>query len=1444
MARAVKLIGRGMIATARVLLALVGIVAVFVTALVAAVFLHLNLPVTHRVVKTEVSAFLATLLTGKIIVDDVAAVGLRGASGIAAHVETPVGREVVRVSDMNAEISVKRLVQSILSPGPLEVRIARVHMGRVDVSLDTDENGALAIAKVFIPRPKPPAPTTSENEPSRKVIVTLDHIDATEVHVHRRGKDAALLGAHVDRLDTSLIWDSHMLTIPARAQLGSGTFDVLLHVTPDSPPGEVRLDGSAHLRHVDARLALPALPTTDASFDATFDLSLGAGLYPTGKAHIVTQASTVNGELVPPSVIDADCKETWCHATAKIDEVGAPTNVEARIDEHKLEATVSAKLGDVHDIPRVATAMHVPVPRGRADVEASGTLNLDTKALDANAHVVASKVQFMGVVAQTADARAHAFGQLDALELDAKATTTGFAVQGFDAERVDASTHLSVANATRLVEPDATITRAGVTVHAHAKRVEIDGDRIDVHDAVVQGLGDAIAVTGSRTPQSIELHAKAPRIDVAAVGRVLRMSDDLRGGNMTLDADATLAGSATKARVTVAATGVSAYTVEKGDIEAHVTLDRRVVDMEANARVPDVGNVHVKTQDLLVDGNAATLDAWRRARGRLDLDGTVDLCRLADVLPKDSLAHVEICGALALKGHVARGTPTARPDAEVSVSTRGLVYAARAPSPDAPTPMRISGVDVETTATVDGGSGHAALSVKLVDEHGTLATADLSSKALDAMVFGDLNPLQHLESVPLEAHVEVPPRALKDFPPMLHVPALVGVVNATVDFTGTARAPKLVVKAHAANLHTSLPGLDVTAHYDGKKGDARITGDVRSGQSTTQPVEITAQVAADINAILATPHGEEPPWSASAKAAFQQFPVQAVASMFGARVRGKLDGEIVVERFHENASVTAKAVLTDATVQDAKMGKLTIAASAKNGGMEAKVSLLQEDGQLDVDANGGLKWGAALVPEIDEGRQFHARVTARALRANAFLPFVSGTLDDLDGRLDGQATIDYDPASKKPTLQGSLQFHDGLAHVPALGQDLKDIRARVNMAADGTMRIDDIAARGVSGQVTGSARVRMAGLNWSTADATFSIPKNAPFDLTLQGEPIGEVYGDTKVTARNDPAKHHIDVRVDIPSLSTKLPSTSRNDVQRLGESPEDIHVGTFKSPKRFTALPMSAKEARKSEIVPADGPSSTITLVLALREVTVVRGNQLSARIGGDLRVNVASDVQVTGQLELRGGTLDVQGKQFTIQKGTVTFQGKDPANPTVVATAEWTAADGTQVFADFIGPVRSGKLTLRAEPSRSRDEILSLILFGTADASVGASASSSGGSGSTSATAGNSAAAGAAGTAAGVGASFIAQGVTEAIDDLSGVQAQARLDTTNAQNPRPEIGVQVARDLTVRVSHVIGTPNAAEPDLNFVTVEWRLSSSWTLETTLGDHGRSQVDVVWQRRY
>jgi len=145
----------------------------------------------------------------------------------------------------------------------------------------------------------------------------------------------------------------------------------------------------------------------------------------------------------------------------------------------------------------------------------------------------------------------------------------------------------------------------------------------------------------------------------------------------------------------------------------------------------------------------------------------------------------------------------------------------------------------------------------------------------------------------------------------------------------------------------------------------------------------------------------------------------------------------------------------------------------------------------------------------------------------------------------------------------------------------------------------------------------------------------------------------------------------------------------------------------------------------------------------------------------------------------------------------------------------------------VQSGRLTLRAEPPLSNDEILSLLIFGAPDGSLGSSQ-----------------AVGEVAFALGVAGGAAVKGVNRALSDLTDLDVSTRIDTSHG-TARPEVALQLTRRLSTSVAYAMGEPSPGEnPDSVFLTLDLRLGTHWSLATTVGDQGATIFDLLWRHRY
>ncbi len=436
-------------------------------------------------------------------------------------------------------------------------------------------------------------------------------------------------------------------------------------------------------------------------------------------------------------------------------------------------------------------------------------------------------------------------------------------------------------------------------------------------------------------------------------------------------------------------------------------------------------------------------------------------------------------------------------------------------------------------------------------------------------------------------------------------------------------------------------------------------------------------------------------------------------------------------------------------------------------------------------------------------------------------------MSDVDGRMDADVRRDVVPGdggAVKTTPEGTMALREGTFELASFGGEFHDVAGKIAFLPDGVVRLEDFLARGLTGTVRAAATARLDGLSFAGVRATVAVPAKDPLPLVFDGAQMGMLDGSFDVSLGRDAETHAFDLSVAVPSAHLQLPAGRASvDVQPLGDV-AGVRVGRRDETDGFVDVPLdNSREA----LAAAVGPRTPIQIAVQLGDVRVSRGTDLDVQLEGRPTVVMAGTTRVSGQIRMPRGTIDVEGKPFAIERGTVTFVGDDASNPQVLLTASWEAPDGTHVYADFIGPLKTGRVKLRSEPSKTQSEILALILFGTED--------QTGSSGSAPPQVSPMAAA--AGGAA-------TQPLNRALDSLGlagGVST--RIDTSQI-SPRPEVEVQIARDISIQVAWVLGGTTPGSSDATQVTLNWRFLRQWSLATTVGNAGTSILDVVWRHRY
>lgn len=1245
-----------------------------------------------------------------------------------------------------------------------------------------------------------------------------------------------MLGETGSRQEVTLRADVHgelpRLDANANLAIGDGTVDVAAKVDTSE---STHVTAHVAARHIDLSAIAKGAPSSDLGLDAAADVTLEES-GPRGAFAVETQRGRIEKDDIPRVRLRGTAVGERVDVSAKIEEASMPTQIDVSVipqdGERIVEASVRSRIPDLRKIPRTNASFG-----GSALVEADARIALDAKTIDATARVDGKSIVQGDSVIRDLHTRVRATGTFDKPAIDAQVFASGIASSGgLAADRVDARAHVDLGETTIVSDAAVTLRRGRETVEAHTDKVSV-GRALEVKGAVVEGLGEPIRAEIRKDARGMEVNVDAPRIELVRVARILGRDKDLTSGTVAIAANVALRPHDAQGEVKIRAEKVAAKSLQNTNVTLDAKVDGRSVDVNLDASFDTAGRVRLHTENLVIDGSPTEPGAWQRAHGRVAFDSAIELARVVELAPEGSLPVSELAGELDVVGTFGRESPTATPEIHLHGHTLNLVVGGAAPTeadlPDVEAigaaPWRSRGVDVGFDLETDARSGHTAAAFRATDGRGAVAALDAKADVPYAEILAKPSEAKALLTrAPLSAKLVVPSRELSQMPEVFGLRGIHGNVNATLDVTGTAREPlvKLVAEGKGVRATQDMPKTDarIVLDYDGKK--AKLAANVRADDKDA--LAANAELAVKTTDIL---DGKgELPWNASARVRFAGFPVETIPMTADFKMKGRVTGDVVVEGLHEDANAQARIDLAGLEIGGAKYTKGTIAFDAEDGRLDANVRLEQEDGFANLHASTGMAWGARVAPVLDEKQSVDARFEAKAFRAAAIQPFVSSAVNGLDGRIDADARFALDRAHKKVKMEGGLSFREGKMQIEALGEEFRDVRATVKLDPNGTVKVTDVFLRSsIEGELRADAEAKLEGLRLAHAKANVSIPEKRPLDLAAQGQPIGEVHGDVHVDATTNEAGD-MKVVVDVPRLGVDLPQVTKSGVQQLEEK-KNIRVGVYREKQTFVRLPLDKEDLEPVDPTPAK-PKAKLDVDVRLGEISIQRGNQASVVLEGNPKISIANDTQLGGQIRVKKGWVDIQGKKFEIEKGIVTFTGESPPNPVVVLTAAWTAQDNTRVYADFVGPVKTGKVNLRSEPPRPKNEILAIILFGSAD-----------GANPTPARQGK-ASDGTAKAAVGLGGGMAAQGLNEALEDLGGIEANVRIDTTNSNNPRPEVELQIAPKIAVRFAHVIGTPPVTEPDKNLATVEWHFRPRWSLETTFGDRGTALLDAIWQKRY
>lgn len=1407
--------------------------------LLALLFVALQTSFAREQVRDQVNSALAELFQGRVELDRIGSVSLSGVSGVNARVFDPAGKRVITVSGLSATASLPGLVWQLLANGEKpELYIASVHVAHLDVALREDEELGVTIAATFLPRPEAETnepPSAPDSGPRLHIgKVTFDGLWA-----HGRASGSPPLDAELKHLVASL-WQSPVDGF--RLELRS--VDLLTRNLPLAVDPRGNLSGIVEAPANDAgplRLEL-ALDGQAATSPLALEVSwVGDQLHAAVRAWRVP-ASFIN-QQIPGLALDGD--------VALLAEVDGPLpqlDFDLEIDSTAAHVTASGYAVVVSGFELAASVVAKRVNLAR--VTAGGPES--DLALTANAFLLEQEDgHFVG--SHRVDV---------APSLIAGQRTPALWLTGKDELRVDegmaSSGRLAASEASASVLGSYRVLLPSAGEGLIAAKLEATFDEpgrltaLGVHTSGSASVSAELRPTRGTLSGKVaanlkyvdyrELHAKRIELQGSAAGSLadphVRAALSLEMLSGRAQADLEYSAASQKLHVFASNLDLVALLQSLGSplplkqaklaLDAHVEGSARSplyrLNLNANADLGQVGSIKLIATDFQLPSSAVTLARLGTLQGELRASGAVNLEAVSPLLTSAGLPIERTTGIVRFEvGGRHRRDDAQGLELSLQVDTNGLrIVEQRATAAEMTTtaaaidskPFALEGIDLHLSARTWPKSGDAVGTLILRDPGGTLAEVQTEAK-LAGIAPAQLTNVALLSQIPLKMTLEVPTRSLRRLPALLRPPALGGRVSLEASLDGSLAQPavKARVQLHSLRASGANEPIDVAADLVG--GLAGGTAQVSARLTRTQ-AELLA-LAAEWQGDLI--HEGPDSLTGGADVTLTEFPLDVVPQIVDRQVNGRVSGKFKLSGWGSDARIDADLRSTTLTVAKIPVQELTISARTEADKLVAALGMKAGSGTAKATLDADMRWGKRPLPEL--GNRGTAKLTAKAFKLETLGPLLAAYVSEIGGILDANTEIAVTPNAT--ALSGSAQLTKGVVQLPALGQRFSDITARVGVA-NNQFTIEQLEARGTTGRVTVKGGARLDGFALREAKAQVTILKRESLPITLEGEALGDAWGNVNATFQN-PATGERKLNIDVPEFHLTTPETGGQGLQSL-DADDDITVGARRADGKFVVIPVQPlKPGGKQE---ASGePTAPLRIVIKLgNNVVVERGRTAQAQLTGQLTILSGAATDVTGRIELRGGKLDVQGKTFELERGVITFEGNDPGNPTITATARWDAP-GYAVYAEYLGDVRNGRIKLHSEPPLSPDEIASLLLFGSPDGSVGGGGDSN-----------------AASLAVGVAGDTATQGLNQVLDDFTNLDVSARVDTTTG-SARPELVFRVSKRVSAKVTRAVGAPAAGEsPDRTFLTLELRLKRAWALSAIFGDHGASALDLIWRRRY
>ncbi|HEV7733421.1 MAG TPA: translocation/assembly module TamB domain-containing protein [Candidatus Binatia bacterium] len=517
----------------------------------------------------------------------------------------------------------------------------------------------------------------------------------------------------------------------------------------------------------------------------------------------------------------------------------------------------------------------------------------------------------------------------------------------------------------------------------------------------------------------------------------------------------------------------------------------------------------------------------------------------------------------------------------------------------------------------------------------------------------------------------------------------------------------------------------------------------------------------------------------------------------GPRCAGTLTADARLTGTAAAPELSATAAIDQLRIDDAVYGPLTARAqyAARALAVQARLSYAQA-GNLDVDGTlpVDLAWAG-------ERRDLSSAPVSLALRTQGLdLAFLRAIAPTVVRRSEGRLTADLRLRGAWNDLraEGGADLTMQRLELAATGVPYEEVRLRLR-AAESSIVVEELAARGGDGTLTGSGRIALSGLRPGEADVRVRLSRFLAVRL-----PAYEAATDGDLTIGGPLTAPEIRGRVDLTRAVVRPSVLPSSNPSRQPDPTIEV-VGLPPAPPTETN----------------SGPGLAEALVLAIevriRDNAWVRRDDANIELAADLRLDKASGgpVLISGNVRLVRGWYAFQGRRFDLDEGNITFDGTSPPDPYFNITASHRTGQ-YRVLVEIGGSAQKPTLALSSEPALDQADILAVLLFGRPSGDLGK------------------------GESLDLQKQAVSLAAGYVMPELrSSVMNALSLDSLEVGGEGVRAGRYVTQDVFVSLSQEFG-PQKGQA----MAVEYGFTPSISLKLSTSTRGDSAVDLLWHHRY